>query len=424
MASICNQINKNTKKPNGMRTIQFVCNDGKRRSIRLGKVPMKFAESVKTKVEYLIANQSMGLPIDSETAQWLGTIDHSLYERISAVGLVRSRERLVTPRLQDFIESYIDKQKTLKWRSLDILKRSCASLVKYLGPHTELKDITEADAEDWRKWLFANGRHDGGPLAENTVNDRCKKVKQVFNYAIKARHITANPFAGLNGRVRSNKEKKFFITIEATDRLLEASPSQEWRTLIALCRYGGLRHPSETIRLKWCDVNWDLDHGTILVHSKKTEHHRGKATRQVPLFPPLRAEMQSSWEQADDGAEYVLPTWGGVEKNTRKPFQNIIKRAGLKEWPRLFHNLRSSRQTELVSHQQFSVTTVAEWMGNSPEVGNEFYMQLTEQEHTRAVHGAVQQAAASHRNASQSTRGDIEKTHDFQGLANKCDAVQ
>ena len=44
MASINNE-------PNGRRTIQFVGADGKRRSIRLGKVSRRQAESVKVKVE-------------------------------------------------------------------------------------------------------------------------------------------------------------------------------------------------------------------------------------------------------------------------------------------------------------------------------------------------------------------------------------
>jgi hypothetical protein len=37
--------------------------------------------------------------------------------------------------------------------------------------------------------------------------------------------------------------------------------------------------------------------------------------------------------------------WRNV--NLRTQFERIVKHAGLKKWPRLFHNLRSSRQTEL-----------------------------------------------------------------------------
>ena len=36
--------------------------------------------------------------------------------------------------------------------------------------------------------------------------------------------------------------------------ILEACPDQEWRTLFALVRYGGLRCPSEVLKLKWSDI--------------------------------------------------------------------------------------------------------------------------------------------------------------------------
>jgi hypothetical protein len=41
----------------------------------------------------------------------------------------------------------------------------------------------------------------------------------------------------------------------------------------------------------------------------------------------------------------------------------IIKRAGLKPWPKLWHNLRITRQTELAA--TFPIHVVCEWLGNS-----------------------------------------------------------
>ena len=53
--------------------------------------------------------------------------------------------------------------------------------------------------------------------------------------------------------------------------------------IFALARYGGLRTPSETKSLKWGDV--DFERGRIRVPSPKTEHHEGKGSRLIPLFP-------------------------------------------------------------------------------------------------------------------------------------------
>jgi hypothetical protein len=44
-----------SREPNGRKTIQFVAGDGRRRSIRLGKVSQRIAEEIKVRVEALLA---------------------------------------------------------------------------------------------------------------------------------------------------------------------------------------------------------------------------------------------------------------------------------------------------------------------------------------------------------------------------------
>ena len=81
-----------SKQPNGRRTIQFVGNDGKRRSIRLGKCSQRLAETVQVKVEHLAAAQATGGALDGETARWVAGIDDVLHARLAAVGLVHKRQ--------------------------------------------------------------------------------------------------------------------------------------------------------------------------------------------------------------------------------------------------------------------------------------------------------------------------------------------
>ena len=57
-----------TDRKSGRRTIQFVAPDGKRRSIRLGKVSQKQADGVRRRVEHLDAAKRSGEPLDAETA--------------------------------------------------------------------------------------------------------------------------------------------------------------------------------------------------------------------------------------------------------------------------------------------------------------------------------------------------------------------
>jgi len=63
----------------------------------------------------------------------------------------------------------------------------------------------------------------------------------------------------------------------------------------------------------------------------------------------LRAEGLATehFEAADVGAECVIAKHRQANYNLRTHFERIIGRAGLVPWPRPFHNLRASRQTEL-----------------------------------------------------------------------------
>ena len=106
----------------------------------------------------------------------------------------------------------------------------------------------------------------------------------------------------------------------------------------------------------------------------------------------LQPFLLECFEAADDGAEYViernrppvLKTGGGwSHANLRTRFAEIIRRAGLEQWPRLWHNLRASRQTELAD--QFPSHVVCAWIGNSESVAREHYLQVTPEHIAKAI---------------------------------------
>ncbi len=71
--------------------------------------------------------------------------------------------------------------------------------------------------------------------------------------------------------------------------------------------------------------------------------------------------------------------------NLRTQFLRIIKRAGPSAWPKLFHNLRASRQTELTA--RFPLHVVCEWIGNSAAIASKHYLQVTEDHFAEALAG-------------------------------------
>jgi hypothetical protein len=93
----------------------------------------------------------------------------------------------------------------------------------------------------------------------------------------------------------------------------------------------------------------------------------------------------------------------------------IIRRAGLEPWPKLFHNLRATRQPEL--EESFSSHVVCAWIGNSEKVARKHYLQVTVGQFAKAVHNPVhytstQAHAAPHAGGTESKdnsdiRGDV-----------------
>jgi integrase len=100
--------------------------------------------------------------------------------------------------------------------------------------------------------------------------------------AVKSRLLEQNPFSDLPAVMKSNPKRYRFISREDAAKVLDACPSAEWRPIFALARYGGLRVPSEVLRLRWGDIDWHNNKFTVT--SPKTEHHEGGGSR-VSLIP-------------------------------------------------------------------------------------------------------------------------------------------
>jgi integrase len=363
--------------PQGNRTVQFVAGDGKRRSVRLGKTPMKTAEKIRTHIEALSAASISHTSMDNETAAWLAKIGNDLHEKLAAVGLTAQRQ---AARLGEFLAGFIaNRQSSAKPNTIMNLEQAKRRLVEHFGADRDMRSITPADADVWAAALAEK-------YAPATAGRTIKRARQFFKLALRNKVVTENPFAEVKANRQANKERQHHIDRETIDRVIKAAPDHEWRLLIALSRFGGLRCPSEHLALRWQDVDWERNR--FLVHSCKTEHHEDGGERWVPIFPELRPFLDECFELAEDGAEFVISRYRDANANLRTAFMRIIKRAGLKPWPKLFHNLRASRQTELTA--EYPIHVVCEWIGNSAAIAAKHYLTVREDDFERAAKsGAV-----------------------------------
>ena len=381
MASISND-------PNGRRRILFVGADGKRKPIRLGKVSQRHAESVKVKVEDLVSASITGHAPADETTRWLVGLDDVLHTKLARVGLTKPRGAAA---LGTFTREYIDNRSDIKERTRINLDRARTYLLGFFDANRPLRDISAGDAEDFRLHLIREGK------AENTVRRAMGRARQFLTAAMKRGLVQSNPFDGIATTVKADIERFHFVSREDAAKVIDGCPDAEWRLIFALARYGGLRCPPEVLALTWGDIDWERSR--IRVPSPKTERHEGKASRVIPLFPELRPCLLEVFEAAEDGTEYVITRYHSTNANLRTQLHRIIRKAGLEPLPKVFQNLRSTRETELA--EQFPMHVVCKWIGNSQPVAAQHYLQLTDEHFERAVEPAGVAATRAAQNAAQ-----------------------
>ena len=359
-------------KEGSTKRILFYAPDGKRKTIRLGKCSQRQAEAVCLRVERLAAAKLTGHSPDDETSRWLAEIDEALHGKLAKAGLVVARTSVT---LDEFINGYIASRADLKDRTRELLEKAGENLVKMFGAGNPLRDFTEGDADSFRQSLLNGG------LAVNTVRRRCGRAKQFFKAAMRQRLILSNPFEGIACNVNENRSRFYFVSRDDAEKVLEACPDHEWRVLFALARYGGLRCPSETLNLRWENIDWQNQ--KMDVPSPKTEHHAGRESRLVPIFPELLPHLELAFDRAEDGAEFVISRYRSQNVNLRTQLHKIIRRAGLEPWGKPWQNLRSTRETELV--ETFPVHVAAAWLGNTEAVANKHYLQVTGEHFKKAL---------------------------------------
>ena len=420
---------------NGSRRILFVAPDGRRPTIRLGRVAQRTAEGIKYRVEQLLEALHFKQPVEGELAQWVTGLEPRMAKKLAAVGLIANPEAKATATLGPFLQAWLAARKgDYKPASLIAWGQVIDALTGYLGADCPLADVTPAKGEAFRQSMLA------ADLRATTIHKRLQHARMFFAHAKRQGFVDANPFEFVRHRPGDASERRAYVPAADVLRAIERAPNGTWKLLIALSRFAGLRVPSEALSLRWQDVDWER--GRLTVPSPKTQHLAGRSYRVIPLFPAVRPYLEAAWDEAPVGAEYVIPDEyrrraqgpaGWANANLRTTFEKVVRRAGLEPWPRLWHSMRASCETDLA--RQFPLAVVAKWLGNTQAVAMRHYVDVTDADFERATTGgeisdekaaqkAAQYAHAMERGESQPATAVYEKTPVLQGFATSCDTLQ
>jgi integrase len=416
--------------PNGKKRIVFTAPDGSRKAVRMGKTSDRTAEKLKHRIEQLLDSIKYSHAWDAELSEWVKGQDLPLVDKLVAVGLVPKEIAKKAEELGKFLSTFMDGRTDLKPATKIVQGQVIRDLKEFFGENREVVSILPGDADDFKQWLL------GRKLATSTVQKRLQVAKSFFHAMRRRKLISENPFDGVRAVATGIADRQRFVTREETERVLEACPDLDWKLIVALARYGGVRTPSESLSLRWQDIDWNTNR--ITVQSPKTEHHPGRSYRTIPLFPELRPLLEQAFEAAPVGAEFVvdarfrkaaLGPAGWLNANLRTSFLKIIRRAGLQPWPRMFQNLRASRETELV--ETYPVQVVTAWLGNTPKVAMRHYLMTTEEHFEDAVNRdqsaarkAAQYTSERAENGQKEQSPETTQAPVLPGLATICGVMQ
>src|SRR5262245_39837407 len=197
------------------------------------------------------------------------------------------------------------------------------AFLAHLGGKAErlLGEITPSDIRLWRDKLKVKG------LSAPTVNGAIKVLRMPFKAAHDLGYIEINPCTKNSVRLLKDEARnvsKDVFTLEQIEALIQAAPSEDWRGMIMLAYFTGLRL-RDCSELRWSAV--DLDARIIGVTTRKT-----RKTVTVPIHPQFDAWLEK--QTRGIGKAPVFPTLAGKAGSGKSglsmQFKRIMERAGIK----------------------------------------------------------------------------------------------
>lgn len=333
----------------------------------------KQATTILNMVERILTQYKTGEP-DRYITNWVAEMPEDLRARFEKAGLLAPLPKCRTFDLvsAEFIES---KQATWKPLTLRRKKLEHSWLVEFFKG-AELDNITKKEAAAYLSYLATECK-----LAPMNVNKMLKFAQAVFDYAIDCEYTSkSNPFRKVRVPNIVQRDKQY-ISVEYTDKLIAAAKTPEWKTLIVLLRYAGMR-PEEALLAEWEGV--DFERGLFTFRSPKTEHHPGKDRRTIPLFPRVLSALRALCGDSKPNGGFILAgaQWarkreyianGGQAAITE--IKTIVKDAGVEQVSALPTNMRGSCSTDLKN--AFPEHVVDTWLGHSKAIANRHYDVIT-----------------------------------------------
>ncbi len=342
---------------------------GRRVQMYLGKVTKAGAETVRRNIERLQASNTVGIEPDPQIQAWISLCKPSFRDKMKAAGLLSNwRPPQEAPKLSVVWDAYVSKRADFSESSKKGFRTARKHAIEHLGDRL-ISEITVSDAKHFALKMEST-------FASATAKKIVERAKQILQDAVDSRMLTHNPFAAVTIRARLDKTRGHHVSVEDAKLILDKLGSLQAKAAFVLARFAGLRIPHEISSLTWKHVDFEKHRITIPKDTKT-------GLRVVPMVPIVYKHMLNLAEAASE-SPWVFPT-GRCSAGTtyRRWLESAILLAGLKQWPKLWHNLRASCRTDL--EEQFASHVCDAWLGHSTRVAKDHYLMVTDEHWTKAT---------------------------------------
>lgn len=181
--------------------------------------------------------------------------------------------------LRSWVEHWTaEKDATTKPGTAHFYKATTTLFLDYLGERADspLEAITGKDVR-----AFRDSRRKAGRAAK-TANQNLKVLRSLFGDAVKQAALLHNPATAIKTLDEVDSVAREPFTLEEVAKLIKTAPSTDWRGVILMGAFTGLR------LVDACNLkagNLDLERGVVNVTPRKTE--RKGTTVEIPLHPEL-----------------------------------------------------------------------------------------------------------------------------------------
>lgn len=319
------------------------------------------AENVKMAVESFLNAERKLEPLDRRTRIFFETAPPDLLKRLGSLGFDIARTQLSVADVWNEFRRY--EEATVKESTFIHRETVFNRFQAFFSEDVRFSDLSPVRVQEFRDELVKR-------YAPTTVAKSIVDLRTFGAWAIKRGYATTNPFKEVPTGKTGNRDRDFQVPADWAPRILEACPTQNWRTLFCLWRFAGLRQQEPMLLTR---ESVDLGERKLRVYATKTERYENGGFRTVPIVPLLAKELKEQLRVIPKNENYLI--FGNRRKAFDRGFQYILIQAGLPRWEKTFQNMRSSCENDWIA-EGIPSHVVASWLGHSVKTQEKYYLRV------------------------------------------------